>query len=103
METRNAKPGGLFQILFQENPAGTKCARLPRLVMPLTLLSSFKNSTAIVSGAGEKVRILWITLVVAASNFELDEPILTATPKGSSDCWAAVLHSEMRYWHRMKP
>jgi hypothetical protein len=70
---------------------------LPRLDIPGTLLISFKNSIAIVSGAGEKVKRLWITLVVATLNCEFDVPILTATPKGSPDCWAAS-HSEMRYW-----
>ena len=73
-----------------------KCDNSPRYEIPETLLSSFKNSTAIESGAGEKVKILWMTLVVSILNFGSDVPILIARPKDSLASWAMV-HSEMRY------
>ena len=49
------------------------------------------------SGAGEKVKMLWMTLVVSILNFGSDVPILTARPKDLLASWAMV-HSEMRYW-----
>lgn len=50
--------GSTVPILFQKIRTGMQNDHLPRLAMPVTLLSSFKNSTATVSGAGAKVKIL---------------------------------------------
>jgi hypothetical protein len=69
---------------------------LPKDEMPSTFSNSFKNSTAIVSGAGENIKILWITLVASNWNFEFEVPILIAIPKDWSDC-CAVVHREIRY------
>jgi hypothetical protein len=50
-----------------------------------------------VSGAGEKVRMLWITLVVSILKVEFEDPILVASPKDSLDS-IAVEHRARRYW-----
>jgi hypothetical protein len=64
--------------------------------MPFTLFNSIRNLIAIVSGTGEYVKMLWITLAASMLNSELEEPILVAIPKDCSDSCAAV-HREMRY------
>ena len=52
-------------------------------VYPRPLASVFKNSRAIESGEGEKVKRAWITLFDSTLNIELDAPTLIATPNDS--------------------
>jgi hypothetical protein len=74
-------------------------SHLPRNKIFLTFPSSIRSSTAIVSGAGEEVKMLWITLVASTLNLEFDEPILVAIPNDSLDS-CAVVHREIRYCAR---
>jgi hypothetical protein len=44
---------------------GMRREHSPRYAIPLTFASSLRNSSATDSGAGEKDRMLWITLVAS--------------------------------------
>jgi hypothetical protein len=69
---------------------------LPINDIPQIFSSSCRNSAASMSGAGEKVRMLWITLVVSILKVEFEDPILVASPKDSLDL-IAVEHRARRY------
>jgi hypothetical protein len=63
--------------------------------MPRPFSRSFRKSVVTVSGAGEKVRMLWTTLVVSVLKVGFDDPILVASPKDIPDS-IAVEHRARR-------
>ena len=53
-----SETGLTVPIFVSAEPYRNASDHLPRLAMPITSLSSFKNYTATVSGEGEKAKIL---------------------------------------------